>query len=329
MPFSDAKAREWLEDLRGLHIADRPEYARTVPNMSAFEDQLLEAGCPTGEIEDLIQELEYYRGGTTPEPDPSIRLMAILAASVVVPAENSTVVETTEIKIQHKPRFPTMLPALDLLTRGGGYGLTTVGADSKAGKTMFLVGTAVESAKAGWRVVYLNAELDRNEIIMAVMRYCGGIIPDAVKSNLSIVLPDVSFQPADAIKRVQEAVQPGDSRILILPDSINALVDLSSDGQGSVMDYWTANSLWRNWSVRATRQSQGRLAFCLASETNKEGRIKGRQLEFKSDLVVRIKKDPESVDGVSIDVTDSRSTRAGWLGDYLRNWEKGRFDLCT
>ena len=44
MPFNNPKAREHLEILHSRPIGDRSEYARVIPNMSKFEDGLLEAG---------------------------------------------------------------------------------------------------------------------------------------------------------------------------------------------------------------------------------------------------------------------------------------------
>jgi KaiC/GvpD/RAD55 family RecA-like ATPase len=174
---------------------------------------------------------------------------------------------------------------------------------AKAGKTMFAMGAAVAAARDGWRVIYINAELDRNEAIMAVMRNCGGSIPEVIRENMKLVTPDFTFQPDDAVDRVRQAVQLGDERVLIVLDSINALVDLSSDGHGAqVIDYWSANSLWRNFAVRATKLSLGQLAFMVVSETNKDGAVKGRQLEYKSDMVVRIQRDREDDSVVSMDL---------------------------
>ena len=304
----------------GLPVTDRRDIATAISDMTAFEDGLMANGCSLPEIDECITLIEYYRDERP--RDESVELMGILAASLLTPAENSTLLTDFDSEREHKPRFQTSLSALEKLTRGG-YGLTTVGGDAKAGKTLFALGTAISAAMQGWRVVYFNAELDEAEILLAVMRYCEGSVPDIVRANLTIISPDFTFQPADAVRRVQEAVRFGDTRVLICLDSINALVDMASGGDGG--DYWAANATWRNFAVRATRLSQGRLAFLVVSETNKDGGIKGRSLEFKSDLVVRIQKDKDESDGVTIDVTHSRSTRSGPLGRFTRDWDRGRF----
>lgn len=302
----------------------KTNYARKYSDVSKLEDELLEAGCPQVEIEDLLTELAYYRDLTT--ANESIRLMAILRASLDQPGESSTIVETKATEAEGKPKFPTALDKLNVMTRGGGYGLTTVGGDAKTGKTTFAVGAACAAAADGWRVVYFNAELDEVEIVQALMRYGGGEIPVGCSDRLRIINPDFTFQPCHAVERVQQAVQLSDSRVLIVLDSINALVDLSGDGLDG--EYWALNSVWRNWAIRATKQSRGALAFLVTSETNQHGGIKGRQLEFKSDLVVRIMKaeDKSQVDRVAITVTHSRSTTSGPLGEFFRNWRTGRFE---
>ncbi len=327
MPSNSDSAQQYLETLRGMHIDDRAEWALAIPDMSALEDELMESGCSHAVIDELITELEHYRGEQ--KPDIASRLIQALHESLQRPAETSSVDPLETIPEEYKPKFPTGVTAVDRLTSGGGYGLTTVGGDAKVGKTMFSMGTAVSSARAGWRVIYINAELDRSEAIQAVARFCGGVkIPQYVTDMMTLVTPDYTFSPLDAVTRVNESVQFGDDRILIILDSINALVDLSSDGVGPAMDYWAANSMWRNFAVRTTRKTLGKIAFLVVSETNKDGAIKGRSLEFKSDLVIRIQRDKEDDGMVSIDVTHSRSTRSGELGRFRRSWLSGKFEAC-
>lgn len=324
-PFSNSqKAKENLETLRDLHINDRPEYAKVIPNLSVYETGLMKDGCPLSEVEALIQELAYYRGESSP---PSVRLMALLVESLKEPDEKSEAFSAGGSTTAKKPRFPTSVSWLNEMT-GGGYGLTTVAGDPKVGKTMFACGTALEAARDGWRVIFFNAELDRNEMMQAVMRYCGygQPIDQTIKDHMTLVSVDYGFQPLDAIKRVREAVHLEDERVLIVLDSINALVDLSSDPvNGSAgIDFWAANSIWRNFAIRATRLTLGQIAFLVVSETNAQGGVKGRALEFKSDLIIRLLQDKEDRETIEIDVT-SRSTRSGNLGQFMRDAVNGRY----
>lgn len=319
-----AKARKYLEALNALPIQDRPEYARVIPNLSAFEDELLELGCPLDDIDALMTELQFYRGESP--SDSSMKLAAFLRAALERPAETSTVEALAGAEPTYKPKFPTGIWPVDFLT-GGGYGVTTIGGDAKAGKTTAAICAAVAACRAGWRVVYVNAELDRNEAILAFMRACGGEIPGVVIENLTLVTPDFAFTPLDCVNRASAVLEFGDARMLLVLDSINALVDLTSDAMGGGGDYWAANAVWRNFAVRATKLSLGKIAFLCISETNKDGGIKGRTLEYKSDLVVRITKDPSDFELVDITVTHSRSTRSGECGSFRRDWENGRFTL--
>jgi predicted ATP-dependent serine protease len=321
--FTDPKAREYLEMLNDMPIGDRSEFALAIPNMSKFEDNLLDLGCPLSEIDELITELEFYRSNKV--DDTAVKLMQVLSASVKQPDENSAVDRITTIEASSQPRFPTGIAAVDKMTFGGGYGCTTVAGNAKSGKTTFAIGSAVEAALAGWKVIFLNCELDRTECIQAFMRKCGGTIPPQVSDRLTLVTPDFSFQPRDAINRIREAVSFGDDRVLTVFDSINALVDLSGDGD---RDYWGALSQWRNFAVRAAKLSQGRLAFLVVSETNRLGLVKGGSLEYKSSCVIRIQKDKCDNSMVELDVMLSRSSPAGSLGRFYRDWGRGAFTQC-
>jgi hypothetical protein len=322
--FPQDKARDIVAELNALPIADRPAYARQWRDLGALEDEMLRIGCPTTHVGQLISELQFYQGEVV--LDESVRLLGMLRASLLQPGESSSREQAGNIEESFKPRFKTMLPALNNLTYGGGYGLTTVAGDAKAGKTMFAIGTAVEAARDGWRVVYLNAELDKVEVMLAIMRYCRGEISERVNERLTVVTCDYTFQPMDAVSNVEQSIGLGDSAILLVLDSINALVDLAQDAPG--VDYWALNALWRNFAIRATRMSLGKLGFLVISETNKDGGVKGRTLEYKSDLVVTIKQDKGDREYVEIDATHSRSTRSGVLGLFKRNRPVGRFDQC-
>jgi predicted ATP-dependent serine protease len=318
------RAAYWLDQLRGMPEADRKEFCEAIPDLSKFEDDLMEAGCPLDEIDELLGEFQTYRNMV--DPDPSAALAMALIEAIDTPGETSEVSALDDIKHELKPKFPTSVGQVNALTEGGGYGLTTVGGSAKVGKTLFAFGTAVEACKAGWRVVYLNAELDKSEAAIALARYCGGMIPPFVKNNFTLVNPEIGFRPHDAVARAHEALQFYDNRMLIVMDSINALAEFTLDGTKGRMDYWAANALWRNFAVRATRKSFGKIAFLCVSELNKDGGIKGGSLEYKADLVVRISADTSNTEYVDIDVRRSRSTASGELGKFRRVWNRGRFD---
>lgn len=332
MPLHDnGKARGYLEVINGMAVDDRPAFAKTIPNLSEFEDGLMQVGCPLPDIDALMVELEFYRRPGQPSDDSAVELVRVLSESIRTPDENSAVDPLVNVPESHKPRFSTGVTALDRMTGGGGYGLTTCAGDAKAGKTLFAFNCAVEAclSDAAWRCVYINAELDRREAIMTIMRKTNGKIPERLAERMTLVTPDYTFQPRDAISRVREAIQPGDDKVLIVLDSINALIDLSSDGSGDeVIDYWSASALWRNFAVRATKNSGGRIAFLAVSETTRDGKIKGAALEYKSDLCVTICKDAQNPSLVDIDVMLSRSTPSGPLGTYYRDWLNCKFNQC-
>lgn len=311
------------EELHSLPMREQATYARSI--RKAFRSDIHlenELHALNMQLADTLAE-DLIRILTSPHLDISQELMRILKACIVRPEQNSYSDTPDRAPEAAKPKFPTSIHAVNDLT-GGGYGFTIILGDAKAGKTTFAIGSALEAAKEGWRVLYLNAELDRNEIILAIRRYCRGSLPKEVVENLLIVSPETTFEPSDAIRRMEEHIQLGDEQLLFVFDSINALVDYTSEGRKD-LDYWSVQDLWMNFAVRATRASYGKIAFLAVSETNKDGRAKGIKVEFKGDMVVKISKHADDSSYVDLDVTLSRSTRSGELGKHYRDWHSGRF----
>lgn len=299
---------------------ERAKWARDLESVIAFGDEAEKSPISQSVIANWILEFEGYRIGIN---DPSLRLIEALKQSLEKPEESSKLsgVEDVDMGIR-KPRFRTSLEALNNWTGGGGFGLMVIGGTAKAGKSMFAIGTAIEAARQGWRVIYNNGELDRNEMLQAVMRYSQGPISHLVKERMHIVSPDVGYTPWNAVERVGDCIQIGDDRILVVLDSINALVELSEETIG----HWTAHGAWRNLAVRSVKKTEGQVAFILVSELNKDGNYHGGHLDYKADLALRIQKVKDSDELVEIDITHSRGTKAGSLGRFLRDWPTGRFE---
>ena len=221
------------------------------------------------------------------------------------------------------PKFPTGLPALDALT-GGGYGMTVVAGAPKVGKSLVAVCAAVEAARRGWEVVYFNCELTQYEMLTRLKRYTRGDM-GPLKKNLLIVDPTSGFQPLDAAKIVRNRIDPvraEQDRVLIIIDSINRIANLS--GTGSRADgYWRTMEAWSEWLRNAAKSSEGNVASMIISELNGQDHIKGRNLEYAANLVVRMKATEGDI--VEIDVPYARGSRGGDCGFHERVWQEARF----
>ena len=137
------KASQIFNELVALPLTQRREYAEQWPDLDALETELMDAQCPDAEVDLVLSRLQFYQGGMI---DESARLYGMLRASIQPPDVNSTRAAAANIEETFKPRYRTMIPALYNLTFGGGYGLTTVAGDAKAGKTMFAIGAPVSGA---------------------------------------------------------------------------------------------------------------------------------------------------------------------------------------
>jgi hypothetical protein len=120
----------------------------------------------------------------------------------------------------------------------------------------------------------------------------------------------------------EEGINHDADRLLIVLDSINRIVDFSL-GEGDE-GYWKALADWAAWGMNSRRTTDGRISWLVVSELNSQGQVKGRNLEYTADMVIRISS--TSVDDVvNIDVPYSRATRAATIGPAFRDFERGKF----
>ena len=120
-----------------------------------------------------------------------------------------------------------------------------------------------------------------------------------------------------------EAIETDSNQILIILDSINRIVDFSSQAD-SDSGYWSKLSEWSSWAMNSRRTTDGRISWLIVSELNNQGQVKGRNLEYISDMVIRMS--ATSVDDVvEIDIPYSRATKSSRIGPIYRDYPKGRF----
>ena len=324
--MSRITSAEWLTYLRECDETEAMQIAKAWENNpSQFEAGRLAAGDPPEDVTALAAECrrlrEKVRGLT------SVSLLAWAEMAQTIPSEPIGDQEPDEPPGVTPPCFRTGVARLDHHVGGGAYGMTVVAAEAKCGKSMFALASAIEAARDGWRVLYLNGELTRSEMSNRVMRYCGGRPRGDWLEQLSIHPVELGITVPHIIGKIRERIEIEDTRLLLVVDSINRVSDMSQM-DGSEHGYWHTMREWQEWFRRASKISEGQIASLVVSELNASGHLKGRSLEYAADLVVRIAPVKDAEPGVfAIDVPYARSSASGAIGDFKLKWRDGCFEF--
>jgi predicted ATP-dependent serine protease len=214
---------------------------------------------------------------------------------------------------ERSPRWWTPIGALEI------YGVSVLGGDAGAGKSMFAMSTALQSAlRDDVATVYVAAEMTREQVYARLgwLAKAWGHTPKTLEFALStgrlvVLLRNGPTTFAEFTEAVGAGLMGEDSGLVVV-DSINSLLDSFEDD----LDYWTRFRSLRNAVIDARRQSEGRLAFLLLSELNKDSVTKGRQWEYAADLVLNFKQ-TAAPRTVAVRVVKSREPGVeGALGEW-------------
>ena len=219
-------------------------------------------------------------------------------------------------------QWPTGIESIDRLT-GGGYGMTVFGGTPKLGKSLAALGAAIATALKGWPVLYVNAELTAPQNYKRVMARCGGDIPENLIENLVIMNTQPGCSMDEVLEQAQTHIGWDETYFLVVLDSINRLAGMDRE-ENVDPSYWGKLRAWTEWAMQSAKISNGRVSFLVVSELNKQNGFKGGDIEYAADMLVRFTRDVEP-DCVLIEVSDSRSTRSGDLGNHRRDWTRGEF----
>jgi len=188
------------------------------------------------------------------------------------------------------------------------------------------VSSPCQSALAGWRVLYLNCELSKDEVAQRIYRYVDGNFTAKLVRHLTVLNMNVGFSIEEVTNRFIDKVNWQDTKMLIVLDSINRAADLSSEHDGSESNYWGLLRKWSMLAMQSRRHSYGDISWLIVSELNRAKEVKGQSLEYIADMVIRLENtDMENM--ARIDVAMSRSTPSGLVGDgiFLRDHARSRF----
>ncbi len=319
-------ARSRIGTLRAFGVREAVAYATDIQGYAEqrITEELRERGDnedDVAEFERLLEELRELRPHL-----PSSKMKNILHSSH---DENFPVIEAQSVDSADAfggnaaPKWPTPIESLDAIT-GGCYGMTVFAGEPKVGKSLLAIGSAIEAARAGWRVLYVNAEMSPVEIAQRIAAYVDNVWDDKLVEQMMILNANVGITLDLALRDFIEQIGNEDTRLLIIIDSINRVVDMGMTSS-EVDGYWAGMRKWSNFAMQARRHSEGIVSFLFISELNRRQEVKGQSLEYMADLVVRLSNDREQRERAYIDVMLSRSTPTGNVGSFVRDFNRSRF----
>ena len=166
-------------------------------------------------------------------------------------------------------------------------GLTSIAGETGVGKSMWAAGASVEAAIAGWRVVYLNVELDTSTFLAYFGNYCTHERQwRATRERVRFWFCDPGIALEQIAEHCAESVEDADERVLIVLDSIDSFSESTSDRGGG--NQFVEQRRWLFWAMQCRRRTSGSIAFILLGEKNAEGYLKGRKGAFTSDNVISV-----------------------------------------
>lgn len=216
------------------------------------------------------------------------------------------------------PRFPSTVEPIDRLY-GGFMGTTALASEPGNGKTMLGFASACQTAATQERsVVYCGAELDMGEMQERRDRELAAHPANYDGIDFLTVLHVGKGQTTlELCHDIQEAID-AHLPLLIALDSINTIAELAGrDYFGTIREF----GLWLMFARRLCPQGVSSL---IISETNQKGGVKGKKLEFWSDLCIRMKRkgdDPL----VNFDVLKARRGGKKEIGKLFQHWPSNRF----
>ena len=279
----------------------------------------------TFEGDDEFEEIEaeVYKIQAFVSSRPGTQIVATLNESRHTSTNPVEWQDADEKAFEVSPHWSSGNPAVDEILDGGLYGVAVIAGAPKVGKSLMSISSAVCAARSGWRVIYCNAELSRAQMSRRLQNYMGEIDPTVVE-NLSIanISPGISLD--QLCGEVENRIATSDTRLLIVLDSINRVCEMSQT-EDTENGYFQLIRDWSAWAMNSRRATEGRISWLLVSELAQHGGVKGRNLEYLADCVVRINA-TISDDIVDIDIPYSRSTRSGSVGSLVRDFKTGTFE---
>jgi hypothetical protein len=227
---------------------------------------------------------------------------------------------------EDSPRWPTGIKGPFPI--GHFAGLTIISGGPSAAKSYLALGSSLSAAMYyDWDVFYLHAEMSPKLIIGRVVCYLGCLPPQ----NWKLISVKPGAGVAQLIEYIAERVTA--RKTLLVFDSLSSFID-----QGLAVsagdDAFGMKDLKRifMWMMNVRNETKGEVSFLVLSElAGKEGHTRGKFVDHKADLVVRMEK---NTDDESDTLTKFMEITKGWdasVGTRLRmtlDWRTASLSLA-
>jgi hypothetical protein len=223
------------------------------------------------------------------------------------------------------PRWPSGVEEVDRACGGGLYGLTLVSGPPGLGKSMFALGSALRAAEQGIRTLYLDCELDAPGLLDRVSRAMQDTAQRVRERlrELRVARLEPGSTRADLASWCVEAAAGNGGRVLVVVDSLHSLARMWC-AQGQEWGFFAEIRSILQWGTQARRDTHGAVSFLAIGELGLSGKEKGgTELLYAPDLALRLVSKREDV--VEIEVVKARSSATRKLGEFVRDWRRGRF----
>ncbi len=183
-------------------------------------------------------------------------------------------------------------------------GMTTLSGKASSGKSWFALGAAVQSALDGWNVEYIAAE-GEDVIRRRIFAALGHYPPTSLR--LHSVQPSVDTD--DLIQAIRWWVRS--PRTLLVIDSVSTLMGLMDLKPHA--NRWEEQSRLEMFLLRIRTLTRGAVGILVISESNAQGEVKGRSLDYRSDLSIHFQSVEDS-DAKEIRVRKAWEGQTGLVG---------------
>jgi hypothetical protein len=157
------------------------------------------------------------------------------------------------------------------------------------------MGTAILAAlRDEITTCYLAAEMTEGQVMdrLLWMTRAHGHTPAQLEQAISSLRLVVLYRRGpvswDDFRNMVGAALAGEQSGLLILDSINSLLAAMQSDSESEAGYWQLHHRICDAVIDCRRASEGRLGCLMISEMNSQGVLKGRQIEYQADVVVRM-----------------------------------------
>ncbi len=230
------------------------------------------------------------------------------------------------MELADAPRWPTGIKGPFPISHFSG--LTIISGGPSAAKSYLAIASSLCAASyAGWDVFYLHAEMSPKIVANRVLAYLG--CPPPPNWHLISVGPGACL--AELTEYIAERV--GEHKALIVFDSISSFIDqgLAANTEADAFGMKDLKRIFM-WMLNVRNAMNGEIAFLALSELAGAGHTRGKFVDHKADLVVRMEKNAEDpTDNATkfLEITKGWEANAGTRLRMTLDWRTASLSLAS